>query len=309
MTLVARPGKVVHYEAHGKRGMSVDEPMPRDAIFDIASEGYDWQAVYTGSDAFEQEVIIQIEGGTPPDIAFFPQPGAVVEQAQQGNLVSLEELGFDIAELNERFGEYLMSLGEYEGQHYGIPDAINYKSMVWYNVPAFEAAGYEIPTTWDELIALSDEIVADGKAPWCIGTGSDAATGWPATDWMEDIVLRDQGTEAYDQWVSGELPFASPEITAAAERFGEILFTEGYVLGGPENVSGIDFRDAPDPLFQDDPPCYLHRQASFITNFFDAPDGRELVPFEDYNFFPFPTIDGNDGALMAGGMGAVSTSQ
>ncbi|HSK95480.1 MAG TPA: ABC transporter substrate-binding protein [Euzebyales bacterium] len=280
-----------------------------EAIQQVIDEGVnsraDFVATYTGSDAFEQNVVIQIEAGTPPDLGFYPQPGAVVEQAQQGNAIALEDLGFDIAELEERFGAYMMSLGEYEGKHYGMPDTINFKSAIWYHPPAFEAAGYEIPETWEELIALSDQIVADGKAPWCLGTGSDAATGWPATDWMEDIVLRQAGTDVYDAWVAGETPFASPEITAAAETFGEIVFTDGYVFGGHQNISGTDFRDAPDPMFQDDPPCYLHRQATFITSFF--PEG--LTALEDYDFFPFPTIDGNNGVLMAGGMSAVFSNR
>jgi len=261
----------------------------------------EFTATYTGSDSFEQNVIIQIEGGTPPDLGFFPQPGTVVEQAEQGNLVSLEDLGFDMADLEEKYGSYLLSLGEVDGQHYGFPDTINNKSAIWYNPKAFDAAGYEIPETWEDLIALSDQIVEDGKAPWCIGTGSEAATGWPATDWMEDIVLRDQGTDVYDGWVDGTVDFASPEIKAAAERFGEIIFTDGYVFGGPETISGTDFRDSPDPMFADDPPCYMHRQATFIVAFF--PEG--LTPKEDYDFFPFPTIEGNKGVLMAGGLAAI----
>lgn len=273
----------------------------QSVIDDGVNANADFVATYTGSDSFETNVVIQIEGGTPPDVAFYPQPGAVVEQAAQGNLISLEDLGFDIAELEERFGSYLLSLGEYEGEHYGMPDTINFKSAIWYHPPAFEAAGYEVPATWEELLALSDQIVADGKNPWCLGTGSEAATGWPATDWMEDIVLRQGGTDVYDRWVSHELPFDSPEIRAAAETFGQIIFTDGYVFGGAGNVSSTDFRDAPDPMFGDDPPCYLHRQATFITSFF--PEG--LVPVEDYTFFPFPPIDGQEGVLMAGGMAAV----
>lgn len=274
-------------------------------IDDGVNANADFTATYTGSDSFETNVVVQIEGGTPPDIGFYPQPGAVLEQAAQGNLVALEDLGYDIAELEERYGSYLLSLGEYEGRHYGLPDTINFKSAIWYHPPAFEAAGYEIPETWDDLIALSDQIVEDGKNPWCMGTGSEAATGWPATDWMEDIVLRQEGTDVYDAWVSHELPFDSPEIRAAAETFGQILFTDGYVFGGAGNVASTDFRDAPDPMFGDDPPCYLHRQATFITSFF--PEGNE--PVEDYDFFPFPPIDGQEGVLMAGGMAAVFTNR
>ncbi|HKJ57320.1 MAG TPA: ABC transporter substrate-binding protein [Nitriliruptoraceae bacterium] len=266
----------------------------------------DFTVTYSGSDGFEQEVILQIEGGTPPDVASFPQPGAVIEQAEQGNLVALEDLGYDIEELNSRFGEYLVSLGEYDGKHYGIPDLVNFKSAVWYNVPAFEEGGYETPETWDELIALSDQMVADGLTPWCLGTGSDAATGWPGTDWIEDITLRQAGVDDYDAWVNGELPFSSDSIKRSWELFGDIIFTDGYVLGGANNISGNDFRDAPDPMFQDPPQCMMHRQATFITNFFPgAGSDDELTAGEDYDFFPFPDIDGNSGALMAGQMLAI----
>ena len=65
-------------------------------------------------------------------------------------------------------------------------------SRAWSGIPkaAFDAAGYQVPETWDELLALSDQIVADGGVPWCIGIESGGATGWPATDWVEDVMLR-----------------------------------------------------------------------------------------------------------------------
>src|SRR5690606_15689835 len=109
------------------------------------------------------------------------------------NLTSLEDLGFDIAELEDMFGEAFIALGEHDGQHYGLPTNINLKSMVWYPKDNFDEAGYEVPTTWDEMLALSDQIIDDGGTPWCIGFGSEGSTGWPATDWLEDIVLRTAG--------------------------------------------------------------------------------------------------------------------
>ena len=112
------------------------------------------------------------------------------------------------------------------------------------------------PTTFDELIALSDQIVADGSTPWCVGFESEGATGWPATDWMEDIMLRTAGPEVYDQWVAHEIPFNDPAVVNAGEVFGQVMFTEGYVLGGAENTPAIAFGDAPLPMF-DDPPGLL----------------------------------------------------
>jgi len=259
-------------------------------------------ATYEGSDSFEEQIKIRVEGGSPPDIAIYPQPGSVVEQAEAGAAIALEDLGVDVSALEDIFGTYLVGLGEYNGKHYGIPTNVNTKGLIWYPLPEFTDEGYEVPETWDELIALSDQILADGKTPWCHGIGSDAATGWPATDFMESIMLNTAGAEKYDQWVTHELLFDSPEVKRAAELMGETVFPEGYTLGGAEQVPAIDFRDAPDPMFNDPPSCYLFRQASFITNFF--PEG--LTAGVDYGVFPFPAIDeGVSGALIAGELAAV----
>jgi alpha-glucoside transport system substrate-binding protein len=280
---------------------SVEADAMNSVIREYVNEPTGMNAVYEGSDSFEEQVKIRVEGGNPPDIALYPQPGAITEQAAAGRAVALEDLGFDIAELEERFGAYLMSLGEYEGKHYGIPTNVNFKSLVWYNKPVFEAEGYELPETYADMVALSEQMVADGFTPWCIGTGSDAATGWPATDWMEDILLRQAGPEVYDRWVTNDLPFDSDEVKAAAETFAEIAFAEGFVVGGTAAIPDIDFRDAPDPMVADPPGCLLHRQASFIANFF--PEGTELGT--DVDTFTFPEIDGTQGALIAGELGVV----
>ena len=259
-------------------------------------------AVYEGSESFEEQVKIRVDGGNPPDIALYPQPGSVIEQAASGNAIALEDLGIDVGELEALFGEYLVSLGEYEGKHYGIPTNVNSKSLVWYNVKVFEEQGYELPATWDELKALADTMVADGYTPFCIGTGSEANTGWPATDWMEDIMLRTAGAEVYDQWVNHEIPFNDPAVKRAAEVFAEIAFNEDYILGNTSQIPDLDFRDAPEPMLADPPGCLMHRQASFIVNFF--PEGT--VVGEDVKLFSFPDIDeGVKGSLIAGELGAV----
>src|SRR5688572_2537640 len=253
---------------------------------DLINPEVDYVAEFEQSGDFEQQVQIRAEGGTL-DVILLPQLGAVQAQAEGGNAVSLEDLGFDVGELESTFGEYFLSLGEFEGEHYGIPTNINLKSMVWYPKDDFEAAGYTVPTTFDEMIALSDEIKADGRTPWCVGFESEAATGWPATDWMEDIMLATAGTETYTQWVNHEIPFNDPAVQNAGELFGDIMFTDGYVLGGADQTPSIAFGDAPGPMFQDPPGCWLHRQASFITAFF--PEDAEAGV--DYDWFPFPAVD------------------
>ncbi len=283
---------------------SAMEPAEADALNGIIDELVNSEVDYTAeveaSADFEEQSTIRIEGGNPPDVIMYPQPGAVIEQAEAGNAVSLEDLGFDIAELEETYGEYYLSLGEYEGEHYGMPTNINLKSMIWYPVQAFEEAGYEVPETYDDLIALSDQIVADGGTPWCVGFESGGATGWPATDWMEDLMLATAGTDTYDQWVSHEIPFNDESVVNAGELFGDIMFADGYVLGGADQTPAIAFGDAPTPMFEDPPGCFLHRQANFINAFF--PEDAEAGT--DYDWFPFPAAD-EQGTLFGGEFSAV----
>jgi alpha-glucoside transport system substrate-binding protein len=276
-------------------------------VDDLITPNVDYQAELEQSGDFEEQIKIRVDGGNPPDIAMYPQPASVVEQAKAGKIVALEDLGVDMNLMNETFGEYLMSLGEYNGKHYGVPTNINLKSMIWYPKAAFDAKGYTVPKTWDELIALSDQIVADSAgtdaAPWCVGFESGGATGWPATDWMEDIMLRTAGPDVYDQWQTHEIPFNDPAVVTAGQDFGQIMFGDGYVLGGADQTPNIAFGDAPTPMFNDPPTCWLHRQASFINAFFP----EDAVAGVDYDWFPFPTISdpSQQAALFGGELSAV----
>ncbi len=250
---------------------------------------------YVGSDDFENQLRIRVEGGDPPAVAFTPQPGSICGFADDGKLVSLEDLGFDIAKLEADSGKFWMDLGKCaDGKHYGLPWFPNYKSLIWYVEPTFEKEGYQIPETWDELLALGDQMLADGYTPWCFGFESGNATGWPGTDWIEDIYVREAGADMYGKWFRHEIPFNDPSVAKAFDTFGELFFRDGFVLGGPENVSAISFKDAPLPMFDEPPKCLMHKQGSFVTNFF--PEGGEDI----VKFFPFPTIDGNGGAMGGG---------
>jgi alpha-glucoside transport system substrate-binding protein len=287
--------------------MSAGEPEEVDAyqeIFDdlINSEtDYDVEIESVGD--FEEQFQIRAEGGTL-DVAAVPQPGAIPDLVDSGSIVALEDMGFDIDELNDTLGESFMTLGEYQGKHYGLPTNINLKSMVWYPKDDFDAAGYEVPETWDDLMALSDQIVADGGTPWCVGFGSEGSTGWPATDWMEDIMLRTAGPDVYDQWYKHEIPFNDQAVLAAAEQFGDVMFKQGYVLGGAASTPDIAFGDAPLPMFEDPPGCWLHRQASFINANF--PEDAEAGV--DYDWFQLPPID-QEGTLYAGELTVVGSNR
>jgi alpha-glucoside transport system substrate-binding protein len=264
-----------------------------------ASTGID--VVVEGSPDFETLSVARAEAGDPYDIMNFPQPGLMASMARDGFLIDLGQF-ITQDDLAQHYTQSWIDLGTVDGKLVGIWHTADVKSLVWYPKPAFDAAGYQIPQTWDELLALSDQIMADGTAPWCIGIESGAATGWPGTDWVEDIMLRTASPEKYDQWVRGELKFSSPEVKNAFQTMGDIWFKEGYVLGGTTSILSTNFGDAPLPLFDDPPSCFLHRQASFIPNFF--PEGTKVG--EDVAYFYLPPIDPQFGKPVLGSGNLIS---
>ncbi len=260
-------------------------------------------ATYTGSDGFEQQIVIDSEAGSPPNIAVFPQPGLAATMAAQGLLTPLPEDMADWVANNYAAGQSWVDLGTYPDatgadQMFGFFYNVNVKSLVWYNPENFEDAGYEVPETMEDLIALSEQMIADGETPWCIGLASGPATGWPATDWVEDIMLRTQAPEVYDQWVTNEIPFNDDRVKEAIETFGMFARNDDMVAGGAGGVASTDFRDSPTGLFASPPQCYMHRQASFATAFF--PDDVEVG--QDADFFYFPAFAEKDlGSPVLGG--------
>ena len=277
------------------------------ANFESFTEETGIVVTYQGSDNFEQEIQIQMESGDTPDFALWPQPGAVVDAAQRGMLTSLEDLEIDIDAYKTNFSSYLVGLGTVDGSIYGGANAANLKSIVWYQPAAFEARGYAVPETWDAMIALADQIVADGMNPFCFGMYSNGASGWLATDWMEDIMLRTgNGTTSYDQWVTNELKFEDPIVKNAASLLSQIMHTENYVVGGTDAIVSTYFGNAQDPMFSEDangnPGCFMHRQASFIPSFW--PEAAQAGVGVETTVFPFPVIDESlpKAALGAGDM-------
>ena len=277
------------------------------ANFESFTEETGIVVTYQGSDNFEQEIQIQMESGDTPDFALWPQPGAVVDAAQRGMLTSLADLDIDLDAYATNFSSYLVGLGTVDDVVYGGANAANLKSIVWYQPAEFEARGYAVPETWDAMIALADQIVADGMNPFCFGMYSNGASGWLATDWMEDIMLRTgNGTASYDQWVTNELKFEDPIVKNAATLLSQIMHTENYVVGGTDAIVSTYFGNAQDPMFSKDangnPGCFMHRQASFIPAFW--PEANQAEAGVETTVFPFPVIDESlpKAALGAGDM-------
>ena len=245
---------------------------------------------YIGGKEFEGSIGVRVEAGDAPDIADFPQPGLLATFVRQGYVTDVSTFLPD-EWLSQQYNQSWRDMATIEGPdgpiEAGVFHRFNGKSLVWYPKAAFDAAGYEVPETWDELLALTQTIADDGDPAWCIGIESGAATGWPATDWTEETMLRTTSLENYDAWVQGTLDFSSPEVKAAIEAWSEIWFNPDYVFGGTNGIVSTNFGDSPAPMFEDPPGCWLHKQGNFITGFF--PEGAEAGV--DYDFFYLPPID------------------
>ena len=257
---------------------------------------------YEGTKEFEPQVAVRIEANDPPDIIDFPQPGFLSTFAADGDVIDISTF-MDMEHLQENYIPSWRDMATMAGPDdqdimAGVWHRAAAKSMVWYPKKAFDAAGYTVPTTWDELMALTQQIADDGDTAWCIGIESGAATGWVATDWIENIMLRTTSLDNYDKWVEGELPFASPEVKHAAEVMSDIWLNPEYVNGGTDTIVTTFIGDSPVGMFTDPPECWLHVQASWITGFF----GDGLTAGEDYDFFYLPPIDDAYGkpVLVAG---------
>jgi alpha-glucoside transport system substrate-binding protein len=237
---------------------------------------------YQGTDALTTLLPLQIAAGNPPDLALFPQPGLMGDLVAEQALIPLESL-VDPQLLDNALTPQWRFLGKIGEHTYGLPVRAYLKGLVWYVPQRFAEKGYEVPQSWAELEALTQQIIADGETPWCLGVESGEASGWVGTDWVEDILLRQSGEETYDRWVTHAIPFTDPAVANAFATFGHLVLNPKAVLGGKVGILSTNYGDAPLGLFQDPPGCYLHTQANFIPAFFPEEVNREAV-----DFFPLP---------------------
>ncbi|MFT3797000.1 ABC transporter substrate-binding protein [Microbacterium sp.] len=260
---------------------------------------------YDGSTDFSTAVVARATAGNPPDIAIYPQPGVLLNQTQ--SLYSLEDLGIDVDTIIADEATGLGDIVKQDGKTYGLPYSVNVKSLVWYNPAAFAAAGLTVPTTDAELTALEDKIVSDGLGyPWCVGLESGGATGWPATDWLEEYVLRYGGLDGYKSWIAGETKFDSDLVNEAGDKVADMLLTDGHVNGGGPAAATTSFQTAGNQLFvegKDNGQCFMMRQGSFIADFFPDDIKAEIADadFTNVDAFQLPSPEGTDSAMLGGG--------
>lgn len=265
----------------------------QDAL-NVFAEANDMTITYTGARDFSDQINAQAAGGNPPDIAVFPQPGKVIDFGTQGFILPIPGDLVDFARPQWPGGT--LETVSAADQVWALPNKTDLKSLVWYNSQIFADGGYEVPETLEALIGLGNQMIADGVTPWCVGIESGPATGWPFTDWMEDLTLRLEGPDFYDQWVSNEVTFDDERVQAIGQTIIDIWNTPGNTFAAGGSIAATPFGDNGEPLANGD--CAMHRQASFFAAFF--PDGTTVGPGQQIDVFYFPSADDTRPVLTAG---------
>ena len=247
---------------------------------------------YTGQRDLGTALTAGIAGGNLPDVAGLPGPGLMQTWYDQGALKALDFVDFATYESSTPAG--FAALGKASDDVLvGIFTKGAVKGLIWYNTTNWTAG---VPATWEELNTTARAAATGETKQWCIGVESGGDSGWPGTDWIEDIVLRQAGPEVYDGWVAGTTKWTDPAIKAAWETFGDAVANAYNTPNG--FVNATNFGKAANPMFADPPGCLLHHQASFITDFFK--NEAKAAP-EAYSFFPFPDIDPAYAGSVTGG--------
>lgn len=253
-------------------------------------------------DSIDKVVKTRIQAGNPPDIALVPQPGVVKSIVDLGAAYPLDDV-VDVDALEKTMVPGTLDAGRVDGKLYGLMTSINVKSLLFYPKKAFEAKGYQTPKTLDELTALADQIRSDGSSPWCLTMESGGATGWLATDWFEDLIMRMGSPEEYKQWVDHKIAFDSDLVRKAADYFANVAFTPGNVEGGRKSIAATPVDRAARPMFNgDSPKCWLLKQGSFVNGPDFLPPNIFKNADQELGVTGFPPAEvGGPNPVMGGG--------
>jgi alpha-glucoside transport system substrate-binding protein len=242
---------------------------------------------------------LRIKGDNLPDIAILPNSGTIQQLAAQHKLVNLASF-MDMDKIYSNYTHAWIDLGSYNGRFYALPYKAANKGTIWYSPAQFKSIGVHPPTTWIDLITLSDKIAHSGQYPWSMGVESGSASGWPAADWVAEIYLNQSGSVMYEQWVAHKIPWTHSSVKRAFQAFGQIVGGRNYINDAPQAVLETNFQTATYIPFLHPPGAYMCYLGDFAVGFVSN-QFPHAKPGLDFDFFPFPTIDPRYQGSITGG--------
>ena len=249
---------------------------------------------WEGTNQFEALLPVRVKGGNAPDIAVIPQPGLIAQMVLTGKAVRAPKAV--VENVKKYWSAGWKGYGTVKGTFYAAPNSSNMKSLVWYSPKQFAKYGYEVPKTWKKMLALADKMAAAKQIAFCGGIESGGATGWPATDWLEQVVVRTYGAKVYADWIAGKVTFSSPKIQASLQTVKDWMGNAKYV-GNVQAIATTSFQSA--GLGIPAGSCMMLQQASFYGA--QYPAGTDVSSTGDVYAFYLPGINDSVKTPVVGG--------
>ena len=238
-----------------------------------------------------------VAGGNPPTFAILSTPGFIKELSQQDAIKPMSDLGLDDAALGSGYSKSVLDLGSFDGKLYALLMKANSKSTIWYKPASFKQLGVQVPKTWDDLMSVTQKYASSGKKPWAVG-GKD---NWTLTDWFEQVYIRENGPEKYQDLFDGKVKFTDATVKKAVTDMNSIVANDKFVAGGRQGVLGTAFVDGIGRVFGKKPDAEMYYEGGFVAGIATGQVNTALKPGADIDSFPWPTIDPQYQDVVVGG--------
>lgn len=238
----------------------------------------------------------RLRAGRPPDIAFLPQPGLLRQYAAEGRLVPLGRPA--AAAVTANYPPRWRDLASVDGRLYGVWFKAAHKSLIWYNVAAFERIGVVPPTDVTGLLATAGKLASSGTPAFAVA-GRDS---WTLTDLFENLYLTLAGPDRYDALAVHRLPWTDPSVTATLRILARFLAPR-LVAGGVRAALGEDFEGSVQQAFTSPPHAAMVCEGDFVAGIVTGRTSARLGV--DADVFAFPSSPSAAPAIVAGGDVAV----
>ncbi len=254
------------------------DPDPRKvdkALVAKFEEQTDWEVRHNilAHEDFKQAIRAYLSSSNPPDLLTWFAGNRARYFIDKGLILDISDV-WEEQGWNDSYAKGWQNMASVDGKKYFLPVSW-YWWAVYYRPSVFEKNGYQPPKTWDEFIALCDEMKADGITPLAIGT----KYRWTAAAWFDYLNMRLNGPEFHVNLMLGKEKYTDPRVKKVFTEWAKLI-DAGYFI---DNPAAYSWSEALPFMAKEEAAMYL--MGDFI---------RDSMPEDikgDLDFFQFPIID------------------
>ncbi|MGW6910136.1 ABC transporter substrate-binding protein [Streptomyces sp. NPDC054940] len=256
-------------------GSKASDAVPKKAFADIYAaykkkSGITVDVNTKDSNTFQEQINSYLQG-TPDDVFTWFAGYRMQFFAAKGLATPIDDVWKTIGG-NFPEAMHKLSKGE-DGKYYFVP-LYTYPWAIFYRKSVFKEKGYEVPTTWDDFVALCKQMKKDGIVPIAFGD-KDA---WPALGTFDQINFRQNGYDFHVELMAGKASWTDAKVRKVFDLWTEILPYH------QEGATGRTWQDAAQTLAS-------KKAGMYLLGTFVAQQFTDKAALEDLDFFAFPEID------------------